>query len=164
MLTGGSLFAGTIPIPVSGSGTWGCDRQDAVFAYTLSFSGTNGTDTISANYSGEVALSCVYNSSTLGGSELGSVSLDGQSSFNFNAVVGGGGGQLTLFDNSSHLLAQVNVVAYLSYTYIQDDPEDSHGNITISSTPEPLTGAMMLIGISALAMLRRLRRSRQHIR
>jgi hypothetical protein len=163
LLTGVSLFAGTIPIPVSGTGTWACSEIDSVFAFMMSISGSNGTDTVSATFGGEHGPPCLYNSTILGGGEPGFASIDGvQSSGLFNASVGGGGGQVTLFDSNFQILAQVNVIGYLSYTFIQDDPGDSHGNITISSTPEPLTGAMIFAGISALAMLQRLRHTRHH--
>jgi hypothetical protein len=164
-----ALFCGTLivsgsAIPVSGFGNGGCSFPGDN-SYGLSFSGSNGTDSVGMTFFSPAFAGCPWGPNTssfsgvannfgggLGGS--GSADIDGVLGDYFNFSIGGGTGELTIFSNgTSNVIAQADLIGYVMLTNYQvlDRFGDSMFDISVLPTPEPST--LALTGIAVAGML-----------
>jgi MYXO-CTERM domain-containing protein len=158
------------PIPVSGGGTFVDDDDDSSF--TISFSGSNGVDTVSVfaqcgggYWSGDYVW---------GGPGFcdGGVLIDGLSFYFGEGItpayaefsLGNGSGYATGYNPSPDQYASVSLIGYVGVTSesCSGPPWDSFctGSFGVSPTPEPGSLALGLLGLGAIA----LRMARKRIR
>ena len=157
------------PIPVSGMGDFSSDLQDG--GWEIFANGSLGSDSVSFG-----AQSTCNEPGTPGPGQIpgailgigisrlchtGGASIDGISSGQFDYSIGGGGGILDVYDNSTGtiLLASATLIGYAQETSYTATPPpvvvSATFVITPTPTPEPSTSVLMCVGLGLIAILRR---------
>jgi hypothetical protein len=157
----GSASAMATPIPMFGSGSW---VQDP-FAYGGMYNmyGTNGVDTAQVVYSG--LASSVHQSLAISNLLAGCPApycrgvINGVTGVFFTV----GDGTLTIYDSARNPIDTVDIAAYIQITSETDTLVNLGGTFVISSqgtfdiipTPEPVSFAMIGVGLAAVFICKR---------
>jgi hypothetical protein len=149
----------TTPIPVSGSGYYSSGFEGT--EWSVSFGGTNGTDTVGVGTTTSYGIGRpdvvppVLRAFCCGGAGI-----DGISSPYFYYSVGGGGGFVNIYEdsNESVLLASAPIIGYISVTSFQSSGQFPNAvalsKFAVIPTPEPWSLALVSVSLLAVFAMR----------
>lgn len=149
------------PIRVSGGGTFVADWVTSDSTFTISFSGSNGVDSIQlgAQCRGGVGTSVsgdpvgCSGSATIDGFSFSEVLFNGES---FSFAVGNGSGYASGRNPDLNQFAGVSLIGYVDATVgscIGTYPQQTcRGSFVVLPTPEPGSITFALLGLGAIAL------------